>query len=1635
MKTSIHISLIVLAIVACSTASAQVLFEDVTDTAGPFHRGESWGATWGDFNGDNCPDLLVNNHSHRNSLWRNDCQGGFTDVMLTYDIDNIFISDTSQDTHSSTFADVDNDGDQDILSLRSSSGGRGQLFITNNGTGDEQGSSWGLNSCNGGRLGAFFDYDNDGDLDIFCSRAGYTYVFRRDSGNSFSRQESSVGMENQCRSNNYVQFGNFYTPSGGLDLSCGRPGTQPERFYDMSSIPFSNVTSINSPNISNVSDTVFADFDNDLDVDWFALKHAVRPSGASLIGSNNDKIESWIIVDKKSGQSFTDKGFTFTSTGNVTIAYSGISRITTANQPDNVYIGSSGYNPGSFPAVLDPNNTANQGISNSSTKGFFIGYDPFAREWTALLRTRSGHEDGYFVLEGTNISEPVMFNLDNRDIASTPRMHNNNNGTLSTLFGLGFTEALSCGSIAAGDLDNDMDIDLYLACRQGVENLENIIYWNDGDGTFTKGANHGGEGPVGAGLDSYVGVAESVVIADYDTDGFLDLFVTNGNLLMPPDTGGSDVLIRNKGGNGNYWIELDLVGTNSNRDGVGAKVTATAGGVTQLREQNGGYHRDSQNHTRIHFGLGPNNTSVNITVEWPDGSSDTYNNVAADSLYKVNQGGSIVPASAGPMVDFPAPQAGDECGSQIVESSSSRAIHLYKDCGSGLWHLRAVSGNSLSNINYSGTIASDQPINIVNRISLEGSDFVNQPTASEVVFSLTMSLTGEDGFDFSLTPDVSTCFNVDLPGNAQVFVGDGYHLPQLPVNLETLETCLSLTSSDVTVSEAAGMAQVDVTLLGSSSQTITVDYQTVNGSATAGPDYTGGSGTLTFNPGDTVKSFNIPIINDMDIEGDETFSVDFSNAVGAALATSSITVTIEDNDLAPSNCGEPDIDTAVDREIFIWKDCAGNNDDWHVIAAAGGGSVITYDGNIATDQTFSIVTPVSIESSDTLDSSDPQLIVFNMSMGNTWRDGFNFSVAPGDTCLTLNLPAGKNVLVGENRTPVASPFNIETLGACQSAIGIGDVTVLEANTTASVPVNLSASSASIVTVDFQTQDGSATAGLDYTGGTGTVTFNPGETSKSINVPILDDMSIEGTENFTVQLSNAVNALISDGSGLVTINDDDGGTCGQPVIDNTVDREIFVWQDCDDNEWHVRAYSGGGSPLSYVGDLTTFDSFSNVVPVSIESSDVLDTSDPKVIAFDLTMGSIWFDGFDFQVGTGGTCMTLNTPSGQDVLVGPNRQPVTPPFDIKTLGACSAGNNPPVVVNPGNQTNTVGANVSLFISATDADGDILTYSATGLPDGLSIDSQTGEISGTASSASVSNVTVTASDGSASDNESFTWTIEALPNLAPTANAGTDQTIELPAVATLDGSVSDDGLPNPPGVVTSTWSVVSGPGMVTFGDANVLNTTASFSTDGVYVLRLTADDSALTDTDDVTITVNPAPIACIDVDFESGGFNGWTNLASSTCATGTFVSGTPNFVENGGVITQVGGDHTTGSGNALYTAFNTADGTDDVDSGECTLQSPDYSVSAASDLSIWYFHGQRDAGDDPSGDYFRLEYSLNGGSSWTQIASNGDQTQNAAWTQATATIPASSNVRLRVAVSDGAGPGDLIEAGVDDLQICPQ
>ena len=111
---------------------------------------------------------------------------------------------------------------------------------------------------------------------------------------------------------------------------------------------------------------------------------------------------------------------------------------------------------------------------------------------------------------------------------------------------------------------------------------------------------------------------------------------------------------------------------------------------------------------------------------------------------------------------------------------------------------------------------------------------------------------------------------------------------------------------------------------------------------------------------------------------------------------------------------------------------------------------------------------------------------------------------------------------------------------------------------------------------------------------------------------------------------------------------------------------------------------------------------------------------------------------------------------------------------------------------------------------------------------------------------------------DGPSVNFTVSAPPatNQPPAVSAGPDQTIILPNVAILNGSATDDGLPNPPGALTYTWTKVGGPSTVTFDNANAPATTASFGAPGTYTLKLVANDGISSANDNLVVTVQAAP-----------------------------------------------------------------------------------------------------------------------------------------------------------------------------------
>jgi enediyne biosynthesis protein E4 len=136
-------------------------------------------------------------------------------------------------------------------------------------------------------------------------------------------------------------------------------------------------------------------------------------------------------------------------------------------------------------------------------------------------------------------------------------------------------------------------------------------------------------------------VSRAAAFADFDNDGDVDILVSNN--------GQEPQLFRNDGGNQKHWLEVRLIGTRSNRDGIGARIKIMAGGVTQVDEAKGGMSYQSAHDPRLHFGLGDQTRAEKIEVRWPSGIVDKVAGVPANRLVTIREGSGQVESRFPPL--------------------------------------------------------------------------------------------------------------------------------------------------------------------------------------------------------------------------------------------------------------------------------------------------------------------------------------------------------------------------------------------------------------------------------------------------------------------------------------------------------------------------------------------------------------------------------------------------------------------------------------------------------------------------------------------------------------------------------------------------------------------------------------------------------------------------------------------------------------------------------------------------------------------------------------------------------------------------------------------------------------------------
>jgi uncharacterized repeat protein (TIGR01451 family)/uncharacterized delta-60 repeat protein len=348
-----------------------------------------------------------------------------------------------------------------------------------------------------------------------------------------------------------------------------------------------------------------------------------------------------------------------------------------------------------------------------------------------------------------------------------------------------------------------------------------------------------------------------------------------------------------------------------------------------------------------------------------------------------------------------------------------------------------------------------------------------------------------------------------------------------PVFILDNDIGISLSTPTFSVNEGNGTATISVLRLNGSNGVVQVNYSTTNslatnGIAVAGVDYVSTSGILTFNNGETFKTFTVPILDNLIVDGDRTFGITISNvqpAGAAQLVTKFATVTILDNDVG-----------------FFFTN-----------------SVLS-----TLESSNLLVTVVRTNGSPTGTNS----VVFSTSDGSATA-GFDYTATSGvltftngETVKTFTVPILQDTLVEGDETftvslsgpdssaQILSPSNtLVTIIDDDAGFKLSSPTysVNEGGVRATINVLRTGILTNTVSVSFATSNGTATAGFDYFATNGTFVFTNGEVSHAFTVQVIDDTELEGDETVLLSLFNPTGqaGLLTPSAAVLTIVDNDG----------------------------------------------------------------------------------------------------------------------------------------------------------------------------------------------------------------------------------------------------------------------------------------------------------------------------------------------------------------------------------------------------------------------------------------------------------------------------------------------------------------
>jgi hypothetical protein len=617
--------LLVLLGTACSEPAPPapaLRFVETTREAGLARTSPTYAVAAADFDADGAVDLFVSNHAEGALLFRNQGDGTFREAGDVLAVE-------PGDIHGASWLDWNGDGWLDLFVATGANWGAGtgpkRLYLSRDGKHlapvsppepilDERGR---------GRSGCPLDLDGDGRLDVLVmnQRPGPPHRLAL---------QHAAEVEDVVRRLGVARMEG--TGAAIVHLSHGGPPaviTTKLRVYRQDAAgQFKDATeALGLPQLDFVQAIAPGDYDGDGDLDLYVVRGWMEPGGAVVDG------KLWFDMPFRNRGSFATR---FRARGDLVLELEDAGpRRPPAPHPELLRLGAERHAVDALPwrgRADDARLAGEPALSPRTDAGvFFWRGDDGAFTLSTVGLPREGVVRGHVsATEGLELVDSLTTNKRPKDLRS--RLFENRDGSFVDVTDRAGVGADGYGRDAVfADLDNDGDLDLYVVTG-GIRgrNPPDVLYRNDGDGTFTDvSAESGAAGPGD-------GTGDAVVAFDYDRDGRLDLFTANGHGALPHGRG-PYWLGQNRSEAGGF-VELTLTGRRSNRMALGARVRARLGKRTLLIERYACTGPLATSVLPVHIGLGPAD-AADLEILWPSGATSRVTGRAGERLEAVEPAG------------------------------------------------------------------------------------------------------------------------------------------------------------------------------------------------------------------------------------------------------------------------------------------------------------------------------------------------------------------------------------------------------------------------------------------------------------------------------------------------------------------------------------------------------------------------------------------------------------------------------------------------------------------------------------------------------------------------------------------------------------------------------------------------------------------------------------------------------------------------------------------------------------------------------------------------------------------------------------------------------------------------------------